>query len=304
MNFVRQSRGLRISTVASLVALGPGLPADAQVPRIPADRVPPALREPTETPAPAAKPAANPRSAGEPARSNTRAIAYPHPLITEVLYAVPPGLDGDANKDGVRSATGDEFIELVNPHARPIQLVGYSLTDDAQTDKGKLRFTFPALELKPGERVVVFNGYGCSWSETVGDTKAAAAKPSMAFDGASVFSMRVTGNRTALNNAGDVLSLLTPANKPVHRLRWGTAAATGASEPGVLDETLPDATRSSVQRAGVNPGDAWRLHTEFSKAPHSPGAFDADLVASAPADGPPGEAVPGTTPKNASPNRP
>lgn len=56
-------------------------------------------------------------------------VAFPHPLISEVLYAVPSGKNGDANKDGVRSATGDEFIELVNPHDKPIELEGYRLSD-------------------------------------------------------------------------------------------------------------------------------------------------------------------------------
>lgn len=50
-----------------------------------------------------------------------------HPVITEVLYAVPR--DGDADQDGKRSATGDEFIELINPHDKAINLKGYTLSD-------------------------------------------------------------------------------------------------------------------------------------------------------------------------------
>jgi hypothetical protein len=56
-------------------------------------------------------------------------VPFPHPLITEVLYAVPSGKDGDADQDGKRSATGDEFIELINPHDKPINLKGYVLSD-------------------------------------------------------------------------------------------------------------------------------------------------------------------------------
>ncbi len=59
----------------------------------------------------------------------TAKVAFPHPLITEVLYSVPGGKNGDANGDGVRSATGDEFIELINPHDKPIELEGYRLSD-------------------------------------------------------------------------------------------------------------------------------------------------------------------------------
>lgn len=57
-------------------------------------------------------------------------VSFPHPLITEVLFAVPTGdRDGDADLSGARSATGDEFIELMNPHDKPINLKGYRLVD-------------------------------------------------------------------------------------------------------------------------------------------------------------------------------
>lgn len=55
--------------------------------------------------------------------------AWPHPMITEVLYDPPKGKEGDADKDGTRDATGDEFIELVNPHDKAINLKGYVLGD-------------------------------------------------------------------------------------------------------------------------------------------------------------------------------
>jgi len=75
------------------------------------------------------------------------------PIITEVLYAVPT-YEGDANRDGERNATGDEFIELTNPHDTPIQLRGYTLTDRNAPDKGQMKFVFPTLTLEPGEVVV------------------------------------------------------------------------------------------------------------------------------------------------------
>lgn len=70
--------------------------------------------------APVASPATNPHS-----------VPFPHPLITEVLFNVPSGARGDANGDGTRDAVGDEFVELINPHDKPIQLQGYVLTDSA-----------------------------------------------------------------------------------------------------------------------------------------------------------------------------
>jgi hypothetical protein len=62
--------------------------------------------------------------------ADTPLVPFPHPLITEVLFAVPTGeTDGDADQSGTRSATGDEFIELINPHTKPINLKGYRLVD-------------------------------------------------------------------------------------------------------------------------------------------------------------------------------
>jgi hypothetical protein len=124
-------------------------------------------------------------------------VPFPHPLITEVLYNVPPGAEGDADGDGVRSPTGDEFVELINPHDKPIRLKGYILTDGKNTrrpaaqppkedtnpprqpgrkpdspgrsepppaqtlpeDDSRIRFVFPDITLEPGQVVVVFNGY-------------------------------------------------------------------------------------------------------------------------------------------------
>jgi hypothetical protein len=60
-----------------------------------------------------------------------RAVPFPHPMITEILYAVPTGVRGDANADGERQTSGDEFIEIINPHDKPINLKGYRLRDGA-----------------------------------------------------------------------------------------------------------------------------------------------------------------------------
>ena len=101
---------------------------------------------------PAAKPVPQPAPpAGAPTKADPHhglaplAVSFPHPLITEVLYAVPTSGDSDPNRDGKREVSGDEFIEFVNPHDRAIELRGYTLTDGSPTAKTTLRFTFPAL---------------------------------------------------------------------------------------------------------------------------------------------------------------
>jgi hypothetical protein len=157
-------------------------------------------------------------------------VVYPHPLITEILYAVPPGEAGDANGDGTRDAVGDEFVELINPHDRPIELRGYTITDRQQKSERdgtlftSVRFTFPPLELKPGEIVVVFNGHEQTWSGPVGDaSRAVEGNPH--FADARIFTMENISPKSGFANGADCVILWSPAGDPVHAIRWGDAEA-------------------------------------------------------------------------------
>lgn len=205
-------------------------------------------------------------------------IAYPHPLITEVLYAVPAGEAGDSNGDGVRDAVGDEFIELFNPHDRPIQLRGYTLTDRQQfssrdgTPFTTLRFTFPSLELNPGEVAVVFNGHWQRWSGPVGDSaRAAAGNPR--FAGARIFTMNNVSARSGFANSGDCAILWSPRGDPLHAIHWGDAqppAKTAFVEqaPSLKDQSITRHERNAPLVA----------HPLVRGKRFSPGVFPADAV--------------------------
>ena len=58
----------------------------------------------------------------------------------------------DTNCDGVTTGTGDEFIELVNVSTKTLDLTGVTVADSVV-----MRHTFGAVELAPGEAVVVWN---------------------------------------------------------------------------------------------------------------------------------------------------
>lgn len=226
-------------------------------------------------------------------------VAYPSPLITEVLYAVPTvkSVKGelsrcDANRDGSRDAVGDEFIELVNPHDTPIQLRGYTLSDHPSPGKkpvARVSFTFPALELRPGETVVVFNGYKQSWTGPVGDSTKCAT-PNDRFHNAYVFSMRVKSSRSGLANGGDWVLLSGPDGRAIQCVTWGQ---TESSPPrGALVEEAPLTDSGSVQRDG--PGGEFVPHRQ--SAPDegrlfSPGRFDLGQLRR-PGTDPPGPAKP------------
>lgn len=208
-------------------------------------------------------------------------VPFPHPLITEVLYAVPTGSEGDANGDGTRNATGDEFIEIVNPHARAIDLAGYTLSDKRASEKdkkghaksGAVRFTFPKCVLQPGQVVVVFNGFEGKWTGPVGDQLGAPPKGNESFAGALVFDMKNKSERSALANNADWVLLATRGDEPVQLVRWGTVEGTVANCP--LIEDAPNAVRSSVQRTGLY--GHLESHDQEGDYRFSPGRFENEL---------------------------
>jgi hypothetical protein len=204
---------------AFVMVVGSALLASPQPP------VPAEPDSPAATPAPQSTPTPAPRPASKTPATPTKVappVPFPHPLITEVLYAVPTGDEGDADGDGVRSATGDEFVELINPHSRPIRLKGYVLTDGrnllpsggtsrnsrreppsgtkpakgteggsggsgggggATDRKSRIRFEFPDITLQPGQVVVVFNGFKGKDAKRVTDPDAAPKKLAKAVAG-------------------------------------------------------------------------------------------------------------------------
>lgn len=216
-------------------------------------------------------------------------VPYPHPLITEILYAVPTGAAGDASQDGVRDTNGDEFIELVNPHDRPINLRGYTLSGKAPeaAPPGRkftiLKFTFPSCVLGPGEVAVVFNGHGSTWSGPVGDTARAPSGPNDRFAGARVFTMNVESSRLGLANQSDRVLLTSPRGEPIHCITWGDQKA---PERTALVETAPAVTGQSVTRRTTS--GPLEPHPPLDGRRFSPGRFPLDQLAEAskPAEAP------------------
>ena len=206
-------------------------------------------------------------------------LPAPHPLITEVLFDVPRGDDADADRDGHRSATGDEFIELVNPHRETINLKGYSLYDLTRGKKGAVRFSFPDLPLKPGQVAVVFNGYE---SKRSFPDKAHTPAPNPDFHGAFVFSMHIDSARAALANAGDTIVLEDPDGRPIHVITWGKTE--GEKPKALLTETLKDIEGCSAARKDA--ASPLVEHTKLARGLFSPGQFPPeDAPGSDPAKG-------------------
>lgn len=198
--------------------------------------------------------------------------ATPHPIITEVLFHVPPGDSADANRDGERHATGDEFIELFNPTAQPINLAGYTLTnrlatDDPTTSRG-VRFTFPEFTLEPGHIVVVFNGFGADIAGSIGTGEAAPTAPNDLFHDAFVFVINPRSQNNALANNADFLLLSAPDGTPLEAVSWGDPDPAPSEDTRTIHEVQRN-PRGSVQRTA--PDQPFLAHRSIDKQPFSPG---------------------------------
>jgi hypothetical protein len=104
--------------------------------------------------------------------------------INEILADPPPDLEGDANGDGERDASDDEFVEVVNCGAVPVDVSGWYISDGTS-----VRHVFPEAgsTVLPGEFLTVFGG----------------GTPT-GFDGTV---MTASSGGLGLANSGDVLSL-------------------------------------------------------------------------------------------------
>jgi hypothetical protein len=212
--------------------------------------------------------------AGEPPKP---LMEYPHPLITEVLYAVPTGETGDVTGDGTRETNGDEFVELTNPHGEPINLRGYVLSgksdDDPRRKFKTLRFVFPPLTLRPGEVVVVFNGHEQKWTGPIGDTTRGPSAGNEKFFDARVFTMNVDSARLGFANKADYVLLSSPSGRPLHCISWGDIKT---PEHVGLVEKAPENERGSVMRRTMD-GEL-EPHPPIEGKRYSPGRFPLDMV--------------------------
>ncbi|MCB0769700.1 MAG: lamin tail domain-containing protein [Flavobacteriales bacterium] len=147
----------------------------------------------------------------------------PEIAINEIL-ADPSnvGMDGDANGDGTVNSSDDEFVELVNFGATPLDISGWTLSDAVA-----VRHTFPASTVIPaGCGIVVFGG----------------GTPTGTF-GFTTVQTASTGS-LILNNGGDDVVLRDGASNIVATYTYGSEG--GNNESLTRD---PDITGAFVQHS-------------------------------------------------------
>jgi len=203
----------------------------------------------------------------EPTDNAADSTDVPNPItspivIDEILADPPPGIDGDANRDGERHTYKDEFVELLNTGSQPVALAGWQLGDD-DTDP-KNWFTFPADAIvQPGERFLLFGG----------GTPTGFDLPVFVDDG------RI-GN--GLTNGGDTVLLVDATGDTVDIL-YGDSWKSDQSQVRTTDHTFTGHVDASSQSIPFSPGRA----TNAVEADASPGDAPADSTVGAQNETPP-----------------
>jgi len=128
-------------------------------------------------------------------------------VINEFLADPPAGDDvGDANGDGVRGGTDDEFIEFVNTSQTAVDIENWTITDGSG-----LRHTFVGSTLvEAGQALLIFGG----------------GAPTGAFGGALVVT---ADSGLSLNNSGDEITLFDGAGVEVASHTYGDEANNNTS---------------------------------------------------------------------------
>ena len=164
--------------------------------------------------------------------------------INEYLADPPDGLAGDANHDGARDSSQDEFVEVINRTNMPVHVGGYSISD-----ADSLRFTFPAGAIIPaGEVAVVFGG----------------GTPTGDFGNAHANGLVFTAP-LSLNNTGDTITLKDNLGSTIEAITYG--AAQGNADQSITRS--PDITGVLVAHSTA-PGSAGRIFSPGTRVDGSP----------------------------------
>lgn len=169
-------------------------------------------------------------------------------VFNEILFNVSNGSNGDAYQGGNLYLKQEQYVEIVNTGNTPVCLAGWTLERKQQ----KAKHLFPLGEaLAPGKALVVFSG-----GIPIGDF------------GGSIVQRSTSNNNLFLDSGGGILMLRDVNGHIVKQFSWGDCGGMTCS----ADYWSGDNHRaigSLVRSPDAN--GPWRLHSEVSRAPISPG---------------------------------
>lgn len=168
-------------------------------------------------------------------------------VINEFLADPAADAPGDANGDGTRESSEDEFIELVNTTDQDIDLSGYVIEDgasqDNEDDPAFIRHFFPAGTIVPAGGAIVIFGGGTPTGDFGGAVVQTAQNPTTTFS-----------PQIGLNNGGDTITLATSM---ITGGMGGTVVAEFEYTSGIDDESFarnPDLTGDFVAHSSIRSG--------------------------------------------------
>jgi CSLREA domain-containing protein len=168
--------------------------------------------------------------------------------INEILADPPDGLAGDANRDGVRDSTDDEFVELVNALNTPVNVSGWTIrTRSLSGSTETVRHTFgDGTTLPAGQAIVVFGGGTITSSDP-------------AFGGAQVVTTSTSG--LSLTNTGLHLFVRDASGNLVAQLTYGSGAGLSGDSnqsltrsPDITGDFLLHTTAANADGRRFSPG--------------------------------------------------
>jgi uncharacterized protein (TIGR03437 family) len=175
-------------------------------------------------------------------------------LINEALTDPPDGIAGDANHDGVRDSSDDEFVELVNTTTHDIDISGYQLLSrSSSTTTDILRHTFAVGTILPAcSAAVVFGGGTFNPNDP-------------AFAGA--LAVKTTSGGLSLTNGGGAITLRDSSGVIITSLAWGGSTGLNGDANQSMTRS-PDVTGNFVlhQAADGNGGRSFSPGTKASGA--------------------------------------
>jgi Tol biopolymer transport system component len=152
-------------------------------------------------------------------------------VINEVLADPPDGIAGDANHDGIRDGTQDEFVEIVNASAsEAIGLSGWTIRTRATGSTNETtRLTFPpATNIGPGEAALVFGGGNFTPNDPI-------------FGCAQVFKANSPSSGLSLSNSGLTILVRDAAGNLITQFSYGGATGLEGNSSQSLTRS-PDIT--------------------------------------------------------------
>ena len=213
------------------------------------------------------------RLAADGRASNLTLLTIAGISINELLADPPADSAGDANRDGIRSASQDEFVELVNGSIADVDLSDYEIVVRDSGGAETIRHRFPERTfIVAGTSFVIFGG-----------ASSATFDPNRAEFGGSQIALASSGS-LGLPNGGALVLLRAPGGRTTSSFAYGSSGTISGNQNQSVTRS-PD-IRGDLTTHTLAPDAAGRVYSPGTRTNGAP--FTASPVVAHVALDPPG----------------